>query len=57
MQLPMTERVGDPASGQRILETRCFACHALGANRVTKLSDRQDVVAYLATMALSCCTP
>ncbi len=53
----MTERVGDPASGQRILETRCFACHALGANRVTKLSDRQDVVAYLATMALSCCTP
>ena len=113
VQIPMTERVGDPASGQRILESRCFACHGLDHNRVgpalgtvcgrtagtapgfayspalrslgqvwnrerlltwladpqamvpgqamgyrvNKLSDRQDVVAYLATLALPSCTP
>lgn len=112
-QAPMAQQAADPANGQRILESRCLACHGLEHNRVgpalgtvcgreagtapgfayspalrsvgqvwsyerlmtwladpqamvpgqamgyrvDKLSDRQDVVAYLATLALAPCTP
>ena len=112
-QAPLTAQVGDPASGQQIVQSRCFACHGLEHNRVgpalgtvcgrmagtapgfdyssalrsegkvwsrerlltwladpqamvpgqamgyrvNKLSDRQDVVAYLATLSNPFCLP